>query len=69
MYYDDAFKRDNLKNLNTQEVLSKLRDQPNYLKKKFQPLVRQLFKNDIRLSESGEVDYSGCKDENIRRKF
>lgn len=67
IFHQRSHVHDGLKNLSDNEIILKVREAPTKLKSVSQTFLRKLRSHGVRLSESGEVDYSQVKDENVKK--
>lgn len=58
IFHQRSHIHDGLKNLSDKEVMLKVREGPNKLKKAATTLLKKLKKHGVRLNDKGEVDFS-----------
>jgi hypothetical protein len=68
-YYRDIYARDCLGYLTDEQVYRTIKNSPKRAKRAAAGLLKQLKKHGICLAEDGSVDYSACKNQNIKNKF
>lgn len=69
-YYERAFINDKLGGLDSKEIIHRIKDTPTNTKNFVKPILKELDKHGIRLHpETGEVDYSLVKNQNIINKL
>lgn len=68
-YYEDAFTKDGLSNLNHLELYYNLKETPNRIKKRCKQILKKLDENNVYLTPTGSLDWSNCTNKYFRDKF
>jgi len=69
MYYERAAAADRLSGLTDREIMETVASSPTTIKRQARALLKKLKKYNIRLNQSGEVDFSGCSEPHIIKKL
>jgi len=68
-YYEKAYTRDRLKNLNALEIQYTIKETPTRIKKRSKQILKLMDKHGVTLDDSGDINWSGCSNIGFRKKF
>lgn len=68
-FYETAAAKDKLEGLRDQQIIDQILDAPSKIKSRLRELLKKLHKHGVRLTETGEVDYSKVSNARIKKLF